>query len=141
MELVEDFFDAWDALETMFPFGVQTFGPLFADFGVPITLCNEVDDLLFLDLIPQRSENVRRIKVEGRHSRRSFWVYVEMLRASRALLMSFQNSPNSPLRFTVCIVASPYAVVDALASFHQRLISSGVCWRRRPIQHVRIRVA
>ncbi len=128
---LDQFFSEWDAVESMHPWGVQFFTPLFRVFNVPPGLCEEVDDRLFLDLMIQVHPNIRRIKVEGRHSQALFWVHVE-LRCPFAVV-SFQRLPNTPMERSLVVAATPGLLVACILAFHHWVVSSKaycrrICW-------------
>jgi len=121
------FFDAWDRLEAFTPFGVAAFAPLFMEHGVAPALAMDVDECLFLDLIPQRFHGVRRIKIEARVSRAVFWVYVDL----NEMLVSFQSNPQAPLVWSTPLdPPSPMGLVSIFFQHHRS-------WERRLRVHAR----
>ena len=97
------FFQKWDQLEAMHPFGVAYFAGLFMEHGVPHRLAFDIDQFLFLDLLNFRHETIRRIKVEARISREVFWVHVDL----DSGLVSFQADPSAPFVCSIMIDMEP----------------------------------
>jgi hypothetical protein len=114
---MESFFNEWDQLERMHPWGVNFLGPFLSGFGVPRALCNEVDDRLFIDLVTQVHPNVYRIKVEGVFSSAFFWLHIEI--HLPFAVISFQRLPNMPFERSVCVQAVPGAVIACVLAFHR----------------------
>ena len=112
---VLDFFAAWDCLEAAHPFGVTGFVSLFSQFGVGPDDCARVDRHLFLDLMNARRPEVRRIKVEGRRSRKVFWVYIDL----RTSTIGFQDGPMHPFVLTTFVSPTPSAIVGAIVAYHE----------------------
>lgn len=123
IRVMQNFFSAWDVIETMHPFGVQRFTPLFRDFGVSSQLCVSVDECLYLDLMVSIYPNVRRIKIEDRRSSRIKWVYVELLHS--AVLVGFQRSPSDRFEYLTVVDALPQAFVALVVSYFFRSQSTG----------------
>ena len=114
MDYLPRFFTAWDNLESMHPFGVVNFAPLFMEYGVAQALALDVDEYLFLDLITPRLRGVRRIKVEARISQRVFWVYVDL----DARVVSFQVDPMAPLTWSNSVDEKPCSLVSLIFHYH-----------------------
>lgn len=110
---------AWDALESAHPFGVDHFTPLFLDYGVSVELCEYVDRYLYLDMMIPRHVDVRRLKMERRHSSSVSWVYLEIL-SPTSLAVAFQATPIAPFDFVVRIEATPRALIETLVLYQGR---------------------
>ena len=113
--VIREFFSAWDDMETMHPFGVQRFTPLFREFGVPSQLCIPVDRLLYLDMMVPVYSNIRRIKMEDRRSSRILWVYVELMHF--CAFVGFQTSPSDPFEYLTVINALPHELIALMISY------------------------
>jgi len=132
---ISAFVRAWDALETMHPFGIDRFTPLFMDFGVPAELCEYVDRFLFLDMMVPRHTDVRRLKVERRQSSTVSWAYVQIL-SSSALAVAFQATPATPFERIMTMEATPRALIEALVLYHGASTVPVKCAQRRlPTRH------
>jgi hypothetical protein len=117
MDNMWSFFHEWDSLEAQHPFGVMYFRPLFSRFGISETLAGDVDEFLFLDLMPPRIAHVRRIKVQTRITSEVFWVYLDL----RTAIISFQSTPAAPFTFSVTITLEPICVVGTILAYFRRL--------------------
>jgi hypothetical protein len=110
---MRSFFQKWDMLEAMNPFGVAYFAGFFMEHGVPRTLAFDIDQFLFLDLLNFRQEAIRRIKAEARVSREVFWVHVDL----DASLVSFQISPSAPFVCSIMIDMDPVSLVRLIYQY------------------------
>ena len=138
---LDRFFSEWDDVERIHPWGVLCFTPLFSGFDVPLSLCAEVDDRLFLDLMNQVHPNIHRIKVEGRYSEALFWVYVELRYQSSVIVVSVQRHPNAPMERSLVVEAVPGSLVACILAFHRWMIRGdpgrgAVCrWKNRELAY------
>jgi hypothetical protein len=126
--LMHAFFSAWDEVETMHPFGVQWFAPLFSEFGITGQLCTHVDGFLYLDLMVPVHINTRRIKIEDRRSSRVLWAYVELLHSS--VLVGFQRLPSEPFEYLTFVNAQPLELIFLIVSYFFRSPNTVECDRR-----------
>ena len=131
--MLYEFFEEWDGLESMNPFGVNNFSDLFISHGVSEMLCSDIDSNLYLDLMTPRRREIRRIKVEDRASALVFWVYVNV----DWCMVSFQTTPLSPLFHTVSIQPNAHDLVSALVAFYHH--QPHRCTRRRAIAGLPVR--
>jgi hypothetical protein len=116
------FFSEWDAVEGMFPWGVEVLSPFLSGFGVAPSLCEEVDTRLLLDLMTQIRPNIRRIKVEGRHSQTLFWVHV-VLRCP-FVVVSYQRHPNAPIERSMSVLGTPNLIIACILALHRWVLVS-----------------
>ena len=130
-----DFFSVWDALETMHPYGISCFTPLFSDFGVSEEACALIDAHLHLDLMVPRTPTIRRVKMGSRSSCVVLWAYIDL--TSTPVSISFQATPADPLGGTVQVDATPAAIIDAMLSRLWTLISHP-CPPRQPAKRRRV---
>ena len=56
---MRNFLASWDYLEVCHPWGVNVFAPLMGRFGVSPTMCEELDNRLFLDLVSRGDNNTQ----------------------------------------------------------------------------------
>lgn len=117
------FFYEWDAVEAMFPWGVEVLSPLLRSFGVAPSLCEEVDGRLLIDLVKQVHPNIRRLKVEGRHSQALFWVSVVFV--SPFVVVYFQRLPNAPIERSLCVLGTPNLIIACILELHRWVLRSG----------------
>ena len=121
--VAEQFFIEWDAVERMHPYGIVALTPFFSGHGISSDVCNEVDELIFVDLMIQRQEHVRHIKVEGRGSGSGFWVIVE-LRYPIMAIVSYHLNPAAPLQRSMIVAASPGLIVSCIVALYRWAIGS-----------------
>lgn len=145
---LRQFFDVWELVEQMHPWGVDCLEPFLSTFDIPASLCAEVDARLYVDLMITPHPDIRRIKLEGRGSGVVCWAVVELdphgggddgrdddsddaeppdpgtapAVHRRRIVVSFQRSPAAPLVCRVSIAATPRAVVACLAAYHRGLM-------------------
>ena len=133
--MINRFFAEWGDVERNHPWGVQRFTPLFSRFNVPLRLCVEIDDMIFLDLMNpnNNNNNIHRIKVEGRYSGAEFWVYVEELphlyyyypSAMIMMIVSIQRHPNAPMERSLLVEAVPRSLVACILAFYRWMMIKG----------------
>ena len=111
------FFNEWDRLERSYPWGVQYLSPFFSGYGIPMHMCEEVDNRLYIDLMLTRIQDSRRIKVEGRHSDCMFWVHIVLYQSIATI--GFQRNPSTPYLRIVTLVATPTSIVASILAFHR----------------------
>jgi hypothetical protein len=99
------FFNVWDVVEQMHPWGVERLQPMLADFDLPAALCAEIDSRLFFDLMIARQPDVQRVRVEGRHSG---VVFASDTPDSR-IAVAFQRTPAQAFDCRTEVAASPRA--------------------------------
>ena len=122
--VVEQFFIEWDAVERVHPWGVVALSPFLSGFGISSDVCEEVDGLIFVDLMIQRQIDVRHLKVEGRGSSATvFWVVVE-LRYPNLAIVSFQLNPVASLQRSMVVAASPGLIVACIVALYRWAIGS-----------------
>ena len=114
--MLYSFFNAWDRIEAMNPFGVNHFTDFFIEYHIDPALCSDIDSNLFLDLMIPRQRNVRRIKIEDRVSKRVFWVYVDI----QWHQVSFQSTPLSPFVQSATIDPSPNDLIRVILAFYHQ---------------------
>lgn len=119
---MDTFFIEWHWLERLNPWGVNTLTPFLSVHGVPLRLCNEIDSLLYVDLVTPVYSDVRRIKVEGKCNEEIFWVHV-VLRMPFAVI-SLQRLPSSPFIRSVLVLATPSLVIASILAFHRWIVAS-----------------
>jgi len=129
---LRNFFNVWDVVEQMHPWGVERLQPMLADFDVPAALCAEIDSRLFLDLMIARQPDVQRVRVEGRHSGVVFWAQYEGLASDTPdarIAVAFQRNPAQAFDCRTEVAASPRALVGCLAAHHRVvLMGEGRRW-------------
>ena len=111
------FFNEWDRLERSYPWGVQYLSPFFSGYGIPMHMCEEVDNRLYIDLMLTRIQDSRRIMVEGRHSDCMFWVHIVLYQSIATI--GFQRNPSTPYLRIVTLVATPTSIVASILAFHR----------------------
>jgi hypothetical protein len=116
------FFIQWDLLENLHPWGINYLAPFLLVHDVPFDVCEEVDSLLYMDLMTPVYSNVRRIKVEGKCSEKIFWVYI-VLNPPFAEI-SLQQLPSSPFLRSVRVLASPSSIIASILAFHRWIVGS-----------------
>ena len=131
------FFNVWDVVEQMHPWGVERLQPMLADFDVPAALCAEIDSRLFFDLMIARQPDVQRVRVEGRHSGVVFWAQFEGLASDAPdahISVAFQRTPAHGFDCRAEVAASPRALVGCLAAHHRVvLMGEGRRWCSRGV--------
>ena len=113
---MRNFLASWDYLEVCHPWGVNVFTPLMGRFGVSPTMCEELDSRLFLDLVARVHLDIRRIRVESRHTPTVFWVHVVL--CYPFAVVSFQRQPNAPMERSVSVLATPCSLVACILAFY-----------------------
>jgi hypothetical protein len=119
---MESFFIEWHWLERLHPLGVNILAPFLSVHGVPLRLCDEIDSLLYIDLMSPVFSDVRRIKVEGKYSEEIFWVSVVL--HLPFVEISLQRLPSSPFIRSVFVLATPSLVVASILAFHHWIVGS-----------------
>ena len=111
------FFAKWEYLERSHPWGVNVFGPLLCEFDIPLSIREELDSRLFLDLVNQVRPNIHRIRVEGRHSESQFWLYVVL--CYPFAIIGFQRNPNAQMERSMVVTATPCSLMACILAFHR----------------------
>jgi hypothetical protein len=123
---IHDFFLTWDALEGMYPWGVQRYAEFLVDFGVPSELCTEVDARLFMDLMTPQRPNAYHIRVEGRHTGVVMWVFVFV--HGFFAFVGKHRLPNEPFERHTVVYATPRNVVSSIVQMYQEA-TIGRCFK------------
>ncbi len=105
------FFIEWDLLENLHPWGINYLAPVLLVHDVPFDVCEEIDSLLYMDLMTQ-------VKC----SEKIFWVYV-VLNPPFAEI-SLQQLPSSPFLRSVRVVASPSSIIASILACHRWIVGS-----------------
>lgn len=117
MTHMQSFFTKWEHLERSNPWGVNVYGPLLSEFNIPLAIREELDSRLFLDLVNQVRPNIRRIRVEGRHSESQFWLHVVL--CYPFAVIGFQRNPNALVERSMLVTATPRALMACILAFHR----------------------
>ena len=117
-------FAVWSVVEQMHPWGVERLEPFLSTFGVTAEMCSEIDERLLFDVMISPQPDVRRVRVEGRHSRVVFWAKISGLNDEHAarVNVSFQSTPSDPFRFAVSVEARPRALVACFLGYHRMML-------------------
>ena len=125
---MEEFFDEWDSVERMHPWGVSALSPFLRGFGISDAMCMEVDELIFIDLMIMSLSTSRYIKVEGKSSRVVFWIVVVIRHPM--MIASFADNPLAPVQRSLVVAATPSLIIACiLAFFHWKINSKARCGR------------
>ena len=128
MQIMEQFFFEWDLLEHSHPWGVNTLSPFLSGFAISSAMCEEVDCLLFVDLMTQNRPDYRYIKVEGRFSCVVFWVLVIIRHPM--VIVGFVDNPIAPVQRSLVVAATPSLIIACiLAFFHWAVNTKTRCGR------------
>ena len=137
---MEEFFDEWDSVERMHPWGVVALSPFLRGFGISDAMCMEVDELIYIDLMIMSLSTSRYIKVEGRSSSVVFWVVVVI--RYPMMIVSFADNPLAPVQRSLVVAATPSLIIACiLALFHWKISSTAKCGRidmQATLKHERV---